>query len=313
MIPHSQPTGMQGFVFNTRRAMFADVKTREALNHAFDFEWSNKQFAFGSYIRTDSYFENSELAATGVPSGRELEILESFRGKIPDSVFTTPFTNPKTSGSGQDMRAHLSKAKQMLAEAGWKPGKDGVLERGGQKFEFEFLMSSEMFERWVAPLSANLKKLGITVTMRTVDTAQYQNRIDNFDFDMTVGNFGQSLSPGNEQYDFWGSAKADVNGSRNIIGIKDPVVDALIQQIITAPDREELIHRTRALDRVLLAGHYLIPNWHIGAHRIAYWDKFGKPAISPKYGMGVPDTWWFDTARAAKVADKIKPADKKAE
>lgn len=309
-ISHDIPTGMQAFIFNLRRPVFADIKVREALQYAFDFEWSNKQFAFGTYRRTQSYFSNSELASSGVPSGRELEILEKYRGQIPDSVFTAEFKLPKTSGSGQDMRAHLATARKILEEAGWKAGANGLLEKDGKPFEFEILIHSDTFERWINPMIGNLKKLGITAKLRLVDTAQYQNRMDSFDFDMTVGTFGQSLSPGNEQLDFWGSAKADVKGSRNLIGIKNPVVDDLIRLIIEAPDREELIVRTRALDRVLLNGYYAIPQWHIDYHRIAYWDKFGRPAVTPKYGLGAVDTWWYDAEKAGKIAGETSP-DKK--
>lgn len=311
-IEHSIPTGMQSFAFNTRRPVFAEATVRRALNYAFDFAWSNKQFAFGSYKRTSSYFENSELAARGLPSARELEILEPFRGKIPDEVFTTEYTNPVTNGSGQDMRANLTTAKKILTDAGWTMGKAGVLEKNGVPLKFEILSNSDMFQRWVNPFIANLKKIGVQATYRVVDTAQYQNRMDSFDFDMTIGSFPQSLSPGNEQLDFWGSSKADVRGSRNIIGIKNPVVDALLAQIVSAPDREELIVRTRALDRVLLWNHYVIPQWYYNKHRIAYWDKFGHPAIAPKYGLGVPDTWWYDAAKASAVASKA-PAPAQAE
>lgn len=300
-IPHSLPAGMQGFAYNIRRPVFADPRVREALNYAFDFEWSNKSFAGGSYKRTSSYFANSELAASGLPQGRELEILEAFRGQVPDEVFTAEYKNPQTSGSGADMRGQLSKARSLLEAAGWTMGKDKLLTKDGKPFKFEFLLSSPAFVRWVEPMIGNLKRLGIEASVRVVDTAQYQNRMDNFDYDVTVETFGQSLSPGNEQRDFWGSEKADVNGSRNTIGIKNPVVDALIDKIISAPDREELIAATRALDRVLLWNYYVIPQWHISYHRIAYWNKFGKPEISPKYGLGVVNTWWVDAQKAAAL------------
>jgi microcin C transport system substrate-binding protein len=309
-IKHELPAGMQAFVFNTRRAFFSDPKVRQALGYAFDFEWSNKQFAYDAYKRTKSYFENSELASSGLPQGRELEILNQHRGKVPEALFTTVSENPHTDGSGQGLRTNLSKAKQLLNEAGWRMGAKGLLEKDGQPFKFEFLSDSEMFERWVAPFISNLKKLGIQANLRFVDTAQYQNRIESFDFDMTNSGFAQSLSPGNEQRDFWGSDKADVKGSRNIIGIKSPVVDDLIRQIVSAPDREELIARTRALDRVLLWNYYVIPNWYIDRYRIAYWNKFGRPAMTPKYGLGVPDTWWYDAEKADKISGKIKSLKK---
>jgi microcin C transport system substrate-binding protein len=310
-IHHSLPAGMQAFAYNTRRGIFSDPKVRHALNYAFDFEWSNKQFAYGDYKRTASYFENSELASSGVPKGRELEILEKYKGQIPDEVFTTPYANPKTSGNGNDMRRNLSMAKQLLSEAGWTVGKDGILTKDGKPFRFEILINNDAFERWVNPFIANLKRLGITATLRYVDAAQYKNRMDNFDFDMTVATFGESLSPGNEQRDFWGSEKADIKGSSNIVGIKNPVVDDLIRLIVSAPDRQELIDRTRALDRVLLWGYYVIPQWYIDYYRVAYWDKFGRPDITPKYGLGAPDTWWFDAKKAAALQGKQKPDDGK--
>ncbi len=309
-VAHSLPSGMQAFVYNTRRSVFQSAKTRKALGYAFDFEWSNKQFAYGAYKRTESYFANSDLASSGVPEGRALEILKQFKGQIPDEALFAAFSVPKTSGSGQDMRKNLGIAKKLLEEAGWKIGQSGLLEKDGQPFRFEILVDSEMFERWINPMIGNLKKLGIEAKLRNVDTAQYQNRMQSFDFDMTISTFGQSLSPGNEQRDFWGSDKVTVNGSRNLIGVKDPVVDKLIDMIISAPDRDELVARVQALDRVLLWNYYVIPQWHLNYFRIAYWDKFGKPAISPKYGLGVVDTWWYDATKAAKISAQEKPAEK---
>jgi microcin C transport system substrate-binding protein len=310
-IPHSLPAGMQAFVFNTRRDVFADPQVRAALNYAFDFEWSNKQFAHGTYRRTGSYFANSELASSGLPQGRELEILEAFRAQLPEEVFTKEYKNPVTSGGGNDMRAQLTIARGMLEAAGWKMGKNKLLEKDGREFKFQFLVQSAAFARWIDPMIGNLKRLGIEATLRVVDTAQYQKRMDDFDFDVTVATFGQSLSPGNEQRDFWSSEKADVKGSRNIIGIKNPVVDALIDQIISAPDREELIARTRALDRVLLWNHYVIPQWHVSYHRVAYWDKFGRPAIAPKYGLGITSTWWVDPQKDAALKRRAGDGQKK--
>jgi microcin C transport system substrate-binding protein len=309
-IKNSLPQGMQAFVYNTRRPVFQDLPVRKALGYAFDFEWSNKQFAYGSYARTHSYFENSELASSGLPSGRELEILQSYKGKIPDEVFTTEFTVPSTDGSGTGMRENLAKAKEILTADGWKMGGSGLLEKKGQPLQFEILIESEAFERWTAPFISNLKKLGIKATLRNVDAAQYQHRLENFDFDMTVHNFGQSLSPGNEQRDFWGSDKADVKGSRNLIGVKSPVIDELIQKLVSARDRDELIAICRAMDRILLWNYYVIPQWHFDKWRIAYWDKFDRPATIAKYELGVPDTWWYDPEKAAKIADKVKPEKK---
>lgn len=306
-IHHSLPAGMQAFVYNIRRPLFQDARVRKALGYAFDFEWSNKQFAYGSYKRTKSYFANSELASSGIPTGRELEILKQFKGHVPDELFTKPFTLPITSGRGNDMRQNLMTAKKLLEESGWKVGSDGVLAKNGQPFRFEILVDQQAFDRWIAPMISNLRKLGIQATLRLVDSAQYQKRLEDFDFDMTVYTFGQGLSPGNEQRDYWGSDRAGVKGSHNLIGIKNPVVDKLIDMIVTAPDRQELIYRTHALDRVLLWNYYVIPQWHLDYMRLAYWDKFGKPAISPKYGPGDTDTWWIDTARQAKVAPHMKP------
>lgn len=305
-IKHSLTSGMQGFVFNLRRPLFQDKKVREALNYAFDFEWSNKKFAYGSYKRTNSYFVNSELASSGVPQGKELEILSQFEEQLPPELFIQEFKLPETSGSGTDTRVILSKAKKLLDEAGWRLGKNGVLEKDGMEFRFEILMYSPIFDRWINPMIANLKKLGIEATLRIVDTTQYQKRMDSFDFDMVVQTFGQSLSPGNEQRDYWGSDKADVNGSRNIMGIKNSVVDRIIPLIVSAKTREDLVAATRALDRVLLWNYFVIPNWYIDYFRVAYWDKFGKPEISPEYGLAIENTWWFDQAKADNIAKKVK-------
>jgi len=291
-IANENPSGMQGFLFNTRRPMFADPRVREALGYAFDFEWTNKNLFYGAYARTRSYFANSELASSGLPQGDELAILAPYRAQLPAEVFTTEFSVPSTNGSGNN-RANLRAAVKLLKEAGWevKNGKR-IDPATGQPMRFEILLVSPAFERVVLPFVRNLKRLGIDVSVRTVDSSQYQNRIESFDFDMVVITIGQSLSPGNEQRDWWHSAVADNPGSRNLAGIKDPVVDALVEQIIAAPDRETLVATTRALDRVLLWGHYVIPQWHLQSYRVAYWDKFGRPARSPKYGLGVTDTWW---------------------
>ncbi len=271
---------------------------REALALVFDYEWTNKNLFFGAYTRTRSYFSNSELASRGLPSEAELALLEPYRGRIAEEVFSTEFIPPETDGSGKNRRS-LRAASKLLREAGWVVT-DGKLVHSetGALFEFEFLMQSGgAFERIIQPFARNLERLGIVVNIRLVDTAQYQNRIDNFDFDMLWGGFGQSLSPGNEQRDFWGSAAADVPGSRNLIGIRDPVVDELIEAVIAAPDREALIAASRALDRVLLWGHYVVPLWHLRSYRIAYWDMFGRPEITARYDHGFPSTWWVDPAR----------------
>lgn len=290
-IAHELPQGYQGFIYNTRRPIFKDRAVREAIAYAFDFEWSNKTMAFDSYKRTRSFFSNSDMEAKGVPQGRELEILEQYRDKLPPALFTTEYNPPKTDGSGNN-RANLKKAADILDAAGWKVGADGIRAKDGIKLQFEFTDDTPMFERWIMPFVKNLERIGVKANFRAIDAAQYQNRMNNFDYDMTVGLFGQSNSPGNEQREFWGSAVANTPGSRNKIGISDPVVDALIDQVIAAPSREELAVRTQALDRVLQWGFYGVPNWHMPAWRIAYWNRFGQPDKSPEYGLPVAETWW---------------------
>jgi microcin C transport system substrate-binding protein len=301
MIPNQNPTGMQAFVYNIRQPLFRDRRVRQALGYAFDFEWSNKALFYGQYTRTRSYFSNTELASSGLPSGEELKILERYRGRVPDEVFTTVYAPPTTDGSG-DIRDNLLKGLALLKEAGWVVrDKRLVEESSGEPFRFEILLDDPLFERICQPFIQNLKRLGVEAWIRTVDTSQYQNRIQDFDFDMTVAVFGESLSPGNEQADYWSSAAADERGSNNIIGIKDPVVDELVDLVISAPDRESLVQRTHALDRVLLWGFYVIPQWHLRSYRVAYWNKFSRPAISPKYDLGL-DTWWVDPIKAAALA-----------
>ena len=305
LIPNEIPTGMQGFIFNTRREIFKDRRVRQAVAYAFDFEWSNKTLFYGQYTRTKSYFSNSELASSGLPGGEELTILEKYRGRIPDEVFTTEYQPPATDGSG-NIRANLRKAIEILKAAGWEI-KDGKLAnvQTAKVMEFEILLqlTSPAFERITQPFAQNLSRLGITAKLRSVDDAQYQNRLDDFDFDVVVAVFGQSLSPGNEQRDFWSARSADTKGGRNLIGVKDPVVDELIDLVIQAPDRESLIARTRALDRVLLWGHYVIPHWHIQAFRVAYWNRFSRPATSPKYALGF-NTWWVDPQKDAALGQR---------
>ncbi|NCO02756.1 MAG: ABC transporter substrate-binding protein [Alphaproteobacteria bacterium] len=293
-IAHERPQGMQGFLYNIRKPVFQDIEVRKALAYAFDFDWSNKQFAYDSYTRTDSFFENSELASTdGLPEGRVLEILESYRDQLPADVFTTRYTPPKTDGSGRN-RANMKKATDILDAAGYKLGEDGIRvhETTGQRLQFEIIDSNPLFERWVLPFIGNLKKIGVEANFRVLDPAQYQNRMNDFDYDMTIGSMGQSSSPGNEQRDYWSSVKADTPGSRNTIGVKDPVVDDLIEKLIQAPSRAELVALTQALDRVLLSGYYVIPQWHIDHFRVAYWKKLGRPAELSGLTPAVTDTWW---------------------
>ncbi len=297
-LPNDNPTGMQGFIYNLRRPLFQDRIVRQALAYAFDFEWSNKALFYGQYARTKSYFSNSDFASRGLPTGDELAILEKYRGRIPDEVFTTEYDPPTTDGSG-NVRANLRKGAELLKSAGWEIKGDRLTNaKTGAALEFEILLDNAAFERIIQPFIQNLGRLGIAARLRTVETAQYQNRMDDYDFDMTVETFGQSLSPGNEQRDFWGSKAADQPGGRNTIGIKDPVVDELIDMVILAPDRDSLVARTRVLDRVLLWGHYLIPNWHNRNFRVAYWNRFGRPETTPRYGVGF-SSWWIDTAKDA--------------
>ena len=303
LIEHQNPQGMQGFAFNTRKEIFEDKRVREALSYAFDFEWTNKNLFYNAYKRTNSFFENSELASSGVPSGRELDLLNDYKELLPQKLFQEEYNPPKTDGSGF-MRKELQEATKLLQDAGWELQEGKLInKKSGSKFEFELLLVSPAFERIVLPFKDNLAKLGIDVSVRTIDSAQYQNRLDGFDFDMIVSTFSQSLSPGNEQRNFWGSDAAKTNGSRNIIGISNEVIDSLIEKVISAKDREDLIMTTRALDRVLLWNHYVIPQWHISAYRTLYWDIFDKPSVRPKYSLGT-NTWWV-------VADKASTIDRR--
>lgn len=304
-VEHNRPAGMQGFAFNTRRDLFKDRTVREALAHAFNFEWSNKALFYGQYARTRSYFQNSEMAATGLPGPDELKLLEPFRDDLPPEVFTQEYNPPQGDESG-NIRGNLRKASKLLREAGWVI-KDGKRVHGetGKPFQFEMLLVSPLFERIALPFAKNLEKLGITMTVRTIDTAQYRRRLDTFDFDMVVGGFGQSLSPGNEQRDFWSSDSADREGGRNIMGIKSKAVDAIIEQLIAAPTRQDLVTACKALDRVLQWGHYMIPNWHAPYDRIAYWDKFAQPKITPTRGNQL-FAWWVDAAKAKSLPERKK-------
>ncbi|WP_428033285.1 extracellular solute-binding protein [Amphritea sp.] len=287
---HQNPTGMQAFILNNRKPYFSDSRVREALAYAFDFEWTNQNIFYNAYTRTNSYFSNSEMAATELPTEEELKILEPIRNQVPPEVFTQVYKAPSTNGDG-NIRGQLRIALRLLKSAGWTL-KDGLLVGpDGKQMTFEILLVQPAFERVVAPFARNLERMGIKPSIRIIDASQYINRVRSFDFDVIVSGFGQSTSPGNEQREFWHSSTADQPGSRNMIGIKNPAVDYLIEQLIQAPDREQLVLRTRALDRVLQWNHYVIPQYHINSYRVAYWDKFGFPKIQPKYSLGF-DTWW---------------------
>ncbi|WP_207062132.1 extracellular solute-binding protein [Motiliproteus sp. SC1-56] len=293
-IPHSNPTGMQAFIYNTRREIFSDPRVRRALAYAFDFEWTNRNIFYNAYTRTHSYFSNSEMAADVLPTPAEKAILEPIRNQVPAEVFNEVYRAPSTDGSGQN-RQQLRQAMSILREAGWTV-RDGALRNAdGKPLEFELLLVQKEFERVVAPFIRNLERLGVKVTVRIVDVSQYINRLRAFDFDMVVYSYGQSTSPGNEQHEFWHSEMADQPGSRNLIGIKNPAVDYLVQQVIAAPDREQLVLRTRALDRVLQWNHYVIPQFHISSYRVAYWNIFERPEKRPDYSLGL-DTWWLNAA-----------------
>jgi microcin C transport system substrate-binding protein len=296
-IDHDIPAGMQCFVMNQRRPLFTDRRVRLALAQAFDFEWTNEHLFYGMYERTGSYFENSELAAKGMPSPEVLEILEPHREHLWPEVYEKAYEPPSTDGPG-GLRANLRKALTLLREAGWEV-RDGVLtnKKTGAPFEFEILLYSTSFERVVLPFAGNLKKLGIEASVRLVDTSQYINRLREFDFDMIVNVFGQSLSPGNEQRWYWHSDAADMPGARNYCGIKNDAVDALVDLVISAPTREALVNRCKALDRALLWGHYVIPHWYSGVYNVAYWKKIEHPDNLPPYGLSL-DTWWIDPAQA---------------
>lgn len=291
-IVHGNPAGMQGFIFNIRKDLFSNPKVREALNLVFDFEWTNKNLFYGAYKRTDSYFENSELAAEGMPTAAELGYLNPLKDQIPARVFTTPYKNPTFKGDGK-IRRELRQALKLLKEAGWQLKGGKLMNAKGKPFKFEILLYSKDFERVVLPFTRNLKKIGIVATPRIVDQSQYIKRRQNYDFDMMVNSFGQSISPGNEQRDYWFSGNADKKGSRNLIGIKNPAVDTLVEQLIAADSREALIAACRALDRVLLWNFYVIPNWHINSYRVARKSYIKRPDTTPQYGLGL-FTWWID-------------------
>jgi microcin C transport system substrate-binding protein len=304
---HEIPTGMQGWVMNLRRPLFQDARVREALIQLFDFEWLNANIFNGLYTRTGSFFSNSELASSGVPTGRELAILEPFRAQLPASVFEREYRLPTTDGSGNN-RDGLRRAIELMRQAGWTLRDRRLVNAQGQPFAFEMLLNGPSFERVALPFVQWMQRLGIEARVRTVDPAQYQVRTDAFDYDMTIDVIGQSNSPGNEQRDYFTCARVNENGSQNIAGFCHPVVDALVEQVISAPDREELVARTRALDRVLLHMNYVIPNWHLRAFWLAYWDRFGRPPRNPKYGIGF-DGWWIDPAKDRALAEARRACD----
>ncbi len=302
ILPDDRPSGAQGYFINTRRDKFKDVRVREALDLAFDFEWSNKKLFYGLYKRTTSFFENSDMMAAGPPPPEELKLLEPFKDKLPPEVFGQPYTPPVTDSSGEN-RVNLKKARDLLVAAGWTPGGDRLLHNAkGETLDIEFLMFEPMFERITGPYADNLKRIGINATLRMVDPAQYERRMKAFDFDVTTQRYALRLTPGVELRGYWGSEAAKTDGSFNLAGISDPVIDALADSVVGAKSRTELVTATRAIDRVLRAGHYWVPHWYKASHAVAFWNKFSRPATKPKYDPGVLDTWWFDSQKAQALA-----------
>ncbi|MFT5114318.1 MAG: microcin C transport system substrate-binding protein [Parasphingorhabdus sp.] len=307
-VEHQMPTGMQAFVMNTRKELFSDPKVREALAYAFDFDWTNRNLFFSQYSRTQSYFSNSELASSGIPEGRELEILEPYRDQLPKRVFTEEYSPPHTDGSGWP-RENLRKAFALFKEAGWEVVDNELRHvKTGKAFSFQVLLVSPDFERIVLPMIRNLKRLGIDASVRVVDTSQYINRLRSFDYDMFVFVWGQAESPGNEQRIFWSSAAADQSDSRNFAGIKNPVVDELIEGLISACSREDLVAWTRALDRTLLWNFYVIPNWHLRADRVLYWDRYSRPDKAVKSGVAT-SIWWYDQTKSDALDQAMANTD----
>jgi microcin C transport system substrate-binding protein len=296
---------MQAFAFNVRRDKFKDPRVRRAFNFAFDFEEMNKQVFFGQYKRISSYFEGTELASSGLPEGKELEILETVRDKVPPDLFTKPYTNP-VGGNPQTVRDNFRQALALFHEAGYEIKDTKLVDaKTGVQFTVEFLVDDPQTERFVLFYKPSLERLGMTVNVRVVDSAQYENRLRQWDFDIIVASWGESLSPGNEQRDFWSSTAADRPGSRNLVGIKNPAVDAMIERVIFTKDRDELVAATKALDRVLLWNFYVVPQWTYGKQRTARWDRFGHPETMPKYGASAfPTVWWWDAEKAAKVPQR---------
>lgn len=298
-IRHTRPSGMQGFVMNTRRPLFADRKVRQALGLAFDFEWTNRALFYGQYARCLSFFSNSEFASSGVPQGKELSLLEPYRSALPQELFVSPFTLSKSDGSGR-IRPQLRKALTLLREAGWTL-RDGVLRNAqGKSFEFEMLLRSPRMERVVLPYQKNLKRLGITMHVSLADSSRYIRRIRSYDYDMVVGVMRQSDSPGSEQRLFWTSSAAKTPGTRNLAGIQNPVVDGLVDKVIGAQNRDELLTAVHALDRVLLWEAYVVPGWYSPIDRIAYWDRFGMPKLRPSRGTDI-FSWWFSPEGDARI------------
>ena len=305
-LPDETPSGVQAFILNLRRAKFQDVRLRAAMDLAFDYEWTNKTLFYSLYDRTNSMFENSSLAAKQPPSKEELALLEPFRGKVPDEVFTTVFRAPETDGSGR-IRGNLRKASRLLKQAGYAVRNGVLTDIAGKPLTIEFLLFESSFKRIINPYLQNLKRLGIQASIRIIDVANFKRRQDSFDFDIVIRRIAQPLTPGLEQRNYFGSEFADVPGSFNIGGVKDSAVDALIEKVVTAKSRGELTVATRALDRVLMWNRFVITQWYKGEHNVAYWNKYNRPKVSPKFSTGVLDTWWYDAEKAAMIEKGTAP------
>jgi microcin C transport system substrate-binding protein len=299
-LPDETPSGAQAFFFNQRREKFADPRVREALNWAFDIEWTKKTLFYGAYKRSTSIFENSDLAAKAPPTPDEIALLEPFRDRLPKEAFEQPYQPPKTDGSG-NMRDELRRASRLLAAAGWAPKDGRLVNAKGEPFEIEFIIDSKSFERIILPYVKNLERLGVAARVRLLDAAQYVQRVQTFDFDVVTARFGGSLTPGVEQRNRWSSEAASREGSMNLAGIADPAVDALLDRLIGARDRTDLVTAARALDRAVMWGQHLVPQWFKGSHTIAYWDRFGRPKLKPKYDLGFLDAWWIDEKKQAAL------------
>lgn len=307
-LPDARPSGAQGFFINTRRDKFKDPRVRKALDLAFDFEWSNNKLFYQLYTRTQSFFENSDMKAAGPASAEEAVLLEPFMDKLPAGILDAPYTPPVTDGSGNN-RDNLRMAFDLLKAAGYTVGNDRLARNAkGESLDVEILFFETGFERIITPYVETLKKIGINALARRVDPAQYENRTKTFDFDITIQRYALRLSPGVELRSYWGSDAAKTNGSFNLAGIVDPVVDALIDKVVAAKSRAELVTAARAIDRVLRASHYWVPHWYKASHNIAFWNKFSRPAVQAKYDPGILDTWWYDPAKAAALAQQGAPS-----
>jgi microcin C transport system substrate-binding protein len=300
VMPDGSPSGAQGFFLNTRQPKLSDIRVRRALDFAFDFEWTNKNIFYGLYERTESFFENSDMKATGKPSPAELALLEPFRAQLPAQVFEEAYKPPTSDGSGQD-RKLLREAGRLLDEAGWQVKGGKRVNAGGEALELEFLITDPTSERILTPYVKNLQAIGVGASIRRIDPAQYERRRKSFDFEVIGTRYSLRLTPGVELRSFWGSESAKTDGSANLAGISHPAIDALIAKALEAGSREDLNTATRALDRVLRAGHYWVPHWFKAAHHLAYWDKFGRPTVKPRYERGIIHTWWYDAEKAAKL------------